>query len=490
MENIEAWTSVAPSEAIKKNSEIFKKLLEKDPDAHIAFELNKESNPNLKNVSLQTSLMSKVFANFPEVLLIVRSHNKKESALYTFMADGPRLGSSFEMSKIVYVAVPKDETHKGLAQMFRVMKSFNPCWPEIRIFLVDPYFKGAEAIYEAFPSAEVVLSAFHVCRHLQENICHLSLPTETEHILVNTLKTTMCSSTEENLRKMHSILHQYVKPSLLTQLKPAWLLVDRIWALHRWRTSSDCFVYFQTMEVMNRDFNDLYKKSFSMYSTISVLTNLIQQHSLGQGLPEVRACSLEELALLDSKNKRTETVVPESEMDFETAAMICESLNDVCIPAAFELCQKELAIAQESVRLIRDSENTANIQLFEKPSEVNWGKPKTCTCSFNKCLKLPCRHILAVLRADEEVLQPDMLSKPWQKDTEGFESMLPVSSDTLDILKGDRKNVPEKQLFVDSMTSQISQLLAECSDDVFQKRYNSLRELADAWIGPYEQVKL
>ncbi|XP_075033798.1 zinc finger SWIM domain-containing protein 1 [Mixophyes fleayi] len=488
MQNNQALSSRAPCEAVKKNPELFQKLLEKDPDANIACQFNKESG--LEHVNLQTSLMSKVFTNFPEVLLMVRSHNAKRRALYTFLADGPRLGPSFEAAKIVYVAVPKNENHDGLSHMFRAMKDFTPCWTEIRIFLVDPHFKGADAINEAFPSAEVVLSAFHLCRYFQQSIYQMSLPSQTEHLLVNALKNTMCSATEENLRKMHMILHQFVKPSMLIPLKPAWLLVDRIWALHRWRSWSDCFVYFQTMEAMSRDFNGIFSRYSSLNPTINALIEFIQQHTLSRGLSDIRACSLEELALLDDKQGKIETAAPEPQRESETAALVCESLNEVCIPAAFELSQKELAVAQKSVQLMGTNENTVNIQLLENPNEVSWGKPKTCTCSFNKYVKLPCRHILAVLRADEEVLQPDMLYTPWQKETEGFESMLPVSPDTLEIIKGDRINVPENQLLVDSMTSQISQLLAECSDDVFQSRYNTLRKIADAWIGPYEQVKL
>jgi len=45
-------------------------------------------------------------------------------------------------------------------------------------------------------------------------------------------------------------------------------------------------------------------------------------------------------------------------------------------------------------------------------------------------------------------------------------------------------------LAVALLTEEVGQLLQHCSQEEFERRYNTLRELADSWIGPYEQVQL
>ncbi|KAM4691602.1 zinc finger SWIM domain-containing protein 1 [Rhinophrynus dorsalis] len=480
----------------EKTLQTLQSLQDEDPGSQVAFQFDKEAM--LETVHFQTSLMTKVFMKFPEVLLIIRSHNDIGKVLYTFVADGPHLGTGYEMVKIVHVAVPKNETPEGMADMFTVLKDFNPSWSKIRIFLVDTHFKGTSDISKAFPSAEVVRSAFHVCKYIQEKIYQLSLPEKTEELLVNALKNTLCTATDGNLRKMHVILHQFVKPDVVKQLKPNLLLVDRIWALHRWRSRHDCFLYFQKMEAISREFSQIFNKYRSVESNFTILAKYIKEQTSSCGVPEMRVCSVQDMALLNGKQWPQVTIgLPaniitniENRKECEAAELICQSLDRICIPAASDLCKKELSAAQKSVPLIGSKEDIVNIQMLEHPHEVNWESPKKCTCHFNQCLKLPCRHILAVLNADKEVLKPEMFDSSWQKQSNGFENILPVPVDTLEIMKGDAKELPEKQMRVDIITNKITQLLTQCSDEVFQRRYTTLRDLADAWIGPYEQVKL
>ncbi|XP_053309380.1 zinc finger SWIM domain-containing protein 1 [Spea bombifrons] len=460
------------------------------PGSQINFNL--DENSELAHANIQTLLMGKVFMHFPEVLLLVRSYNENGKALYTFVVDGPFLTTEHDMVKIVHIAIT-DETPEGLAQMFSVFKDFNPCWPRVCVFLVDPYFNGAEAISKAFPSAEVVLSAFHVCKYFKENICRLSLPNQTESLLLNALKNAMCSATKGNLRNMHIILHQFLKPHMLEQVKLDWLLVDRIWALHRWRNWAECLVYFHMMDYVSGEFSQIFSKEPKVEDALSSLLKCIQVQTAGRGVPNVRPCGPQDKVLLAEEDKTSTSAhisSTESEIDTEGTSVICESLNRICIPAAFDLCLKELSVAQKSLQLIGKSEDGINVQFLENLQEVSWQYQRKCTCPFYNTMKLPCRHILTVLNANQEVLTQAMLEDSWWKQTQALEFMLPVSTDTLKIMKGDNMDMPAKKTNVDLLTDQITRLLSECSDDVFQRRYSTLRELADAWIGPYEQVKL
>lgn len=460
-----------------------------NPGSKVAYHFHKGSV--LDYLNLQTRMMCDMFKAFSEVLLIIRSHDSQRRALYTFLVDGPCLPTSCNTEKIIHIAVPKNESHEGLTHMLQVMKDFNPCWQDIRVFLVDQQFKGNDALLEVFPSAEVVLSAYHICRHFQQSIYQLSLPSQTEHLLIDALKNTMCSATEENLRNMYTILNQFVKPSMLLQLQADWLLKDRIWALHRWRSSSQCFEYFQTMETMSRVFIEIFKNPQNTNAMLKSLIKYIQEHSFDINVQEKRTYTSREIAIIDGKGGKDGEADEEPNKDPEDSTLLRQSLEDICNPAAFSLCQKELEVAEKSVQVVGTNQETVNVQLLEMPNEISYGTPATCTCGFNQTLKLPCRHVLAVITANEKVVQPDMLHMPWRKQTEESEpALLPVPPGIVEIIKGEKVDVPEKELIMESVTNQLSQLLAECSDDTFQQRYNTLRELADSWIGPYEQVKL
>ncbi|KAM8946289.1 zinc finger SWIM domain-containing protein 1 [Pelodytes ibericus] len=475
---------------------LMKQLLANNPGSRINF--NVGNRLNLERINIQTSMMGKVFSQYPEVLLLIRSRNDIGKVLYIFLADGPRLFADCELIRTVHIAIPTDESPESLAEMFHFLKEFNPYWPKIRIFLVDPYFKETDAITKAFPSAEIVLSAFHICKYIQQNIYKLSLPATTEKKLGNTLRNTMCSPTDENLRKMHTTLHQLIKPHLVEKLSPIWLLTDRIWALHRWRADSESLKYFEMMDNMVREINETFSKKLKLEESISMLITFIQKQTAGKAVPSLRICNPEEMSLLintecpsvSTNTFETQASNKEPEIDTEASMLICESLNRICTPAAADLCLKEFSIVQKCSKRIVKNDNKLNIQLLEQPQEVGWECRKECTCPFFQTMKLPCRHILAALHSYKQVVKPEMFDCSWQRNDKELDATFPVPANTLKIMKGETKGIAIKQLSVDSLTNQITKLLAECSDDVFQQRYNSLRELADAWIGPYEQVKL
>ncbi|CAH2302450.1 zinc finger SWIM domain-containing 1 [Pelobates cultripes] len=473
---------------------LMKKLFENYPGSRINFNLSMDSQ--LDRINIQTKLMGKVFMYFPDVLLLIRSHNAMGKVLYTFIADGPRLNCESAFLRIVHMAYPTNESPASMSEMFHFLKEFNPCWPQIRIFLVDPFFKGVDCLAKAFPSAEVVLSSFHVCTYFKQNISKLSLPANIEDVLINNLTNIVCSATTENLQDMYTNLLQYVKPDLLFQLNPDWLLMDQIWALHRWRNGKESSTYIEMMNTLVEEIGQTFSNSLPWEDKIFALISFIQTEIIDKNIPSLGIQTPQEMAVFLDKEEpstsesKTDICHTKSDMDSETSLMICQSLNDICVPAAADLCSKEFFVAQTSLQFMTKNEDSASIRLLENPQMVNWENQKSCTCPFYKTMKLPCRHILALLKANQEILKPEMLDPAWQKSTNAHESMFPVPMDTLKIIKGDTKDLSPDQVCRNSLTDQITKVLSECSDEEFQQRYNTLRELADAWIGPYEQVKL
>ncbi|XP_034643016.1 zinc finger SWIM domain-containing protein 1 [Trachemys scripta elegans] len=616
-----------------------KELLSFDCGSLVAYQLDK--NSQLDSISFQTVLMRNIFVHFPDVIFIHRTHNPRGKALYMFMVDRPFLKLQGEMTKVIHFAVPAKESAESLAHMYRTFKAFNPEWKKIKTFLVDPHFRLLQTLSEAFPSAEVQLSVFHVCKHLQQKIHQMSLECISERLILNALRNTMCAATESNLRMMHTILSDFVKPDLLPQLHTHWLLNDKIWAMHRWRNWMECNQYFKDLEIITRGLSQVfctglsleicitslakhYQKCVSkrppdavlfsvnpLSSTMSTETvfqslpaqdspptshnpqialqnqpaqssppvspsltaahqkwpgqnsppnplvvlphhvpappsplllqnqlaapqifpfqnqpaqysspvslNLTAAHQKWPGqnsppnplvlqnpLPAPQSPLLPQNQLANpqspldpfSHDIKLEIITedPKGDQDVEcnqeTEDCIRQSLRDICTEPAARLCLNEFAVAQKSVQLIGTNEDIVNIQILEDTHKVNQRGLKSCTCHFSQAFQLPCRHILAVLNSDKKILQPEMLSEQWQKEPNISQTGQNGTDGLLEVLKSSWNESLDKSLAVSFLTAEISRLLTQCSSEEFDRRYNTLRELADSWIGPYVQVKL
>ncbi|XP_068918841.1 zinc finger SWIM domain-containing protein 1 [Petaurus breviceps papuanus] len=443
----------------------------------LAFEVGR--NSQLDSLSYQSPIMRRVFMKFPEVLFIHRTHNPRGKILYTFLVDGPGVLPESSLTRIVYFSVPVKENTEGLVQLFQTFKKFNPEWERICTILVDPYFSLLPVLAMEFPSAEILLSAFHVCKFLQGKFFRLALEHSVKKLLLTTLKNTVCSATASNLKKMHTLLSDSVPQDLQPDLHLSWLLDDRIWLAHRWRSKAESIRYFQDLEITTRALSQFFGIELSLERSILSLIGYLKQNMEKEG------ASNPDLSF------STNCTPPEPYVEItklqKVEACIQRSLQTICAEPAAQLCLGEFAVVQKSVQLIGSSTDKVNVQILEDIHEVHPQGPGSCTCHFSQTFGLPCRHILAVLSSRQQVLQPEMLPEQWKPDCR----TPPQCVSSLANILGSRWNVTlEKELVVAFLTGEVRRLLLQCSREEFERRYNTLRELADSWIGPYFKVQV
>lgn len=430
--------------------------------------------PQLDTFNYQNCFMQDLFAHFPEILFIHRTYNPRGKVLYTFLVDGPRVQLEGPLARAVYFAIPAKEDAEGLAQMFQLFKKFNPAWERVCTILIDPHFLPLPTLAMEFPTAEILLSAFHICKYLQGKFYQLSLEQPVERVLLTSLQSTMCSATAGNLRKFFTLLSSCIPPAQLSELHSHWLLNDRIWLAHRWRSRAESSRYFQSLEVTTRILSQFFGTNPSEGEGMASLFQYMQQNDGDKASFS--------LGLSPQNNHTTSgasTETPQIEQLVE--ASIQNSLNAICTGPAAQLCLGELAVVQKSVHLIGSGSEKINIQILEDTHKVQPQPPTSCSCYFNQAFHLPCRHILAMLSAHHQVLQPDMLPAPW----------MASCATNLDSILGSKWNETlDKYLAVTLLAEEVGQLLQHCSKEEFERRYSTLRELADSWIGPYEQVQL
>lgn len=496
-----------------------RELLNFEQGSLVAYQLDKKSH--LDSISFQTSQMRDVFLNHPEVVLIHRTHNPWGKAFYVFMVDVPFLKLEGEMAKVIHFAIPSKESAEGLTHLYHTFKAFNPEWKLIKTFLVDPQFQMLPTLFEAFPSADVQLSVFHICKHFQHKIHQVCLEFHTERLILSALRNTMCAPSESNLRKMHTILSDFVKPNLLAQLHVDWLLNDQIWAFHRWRTWAECSQYFKDLEMVTRNLSEVFCVGPSLESCIISITKSYQK-STSRRPSEVEPSPanlpvsfLHNLLVLSSSaahaprpllprdapppappsplGLKLEDTAQHAEAELtvqEAAEGIKRSLDDICTGPAARLCLNELAVVQSSVHLMGTNKDTVILQILEDAQAVSHRGLNPCLCHFSQTFQLPCRHVLAILNAEGKHLEPDRVPAQWRKGRSASQPGQGSTDGLLEVLRSSWDESLDKFLAVSFLTEEISRLLSECSSEEFDRRYSTLRELADNWIGPYEQVKL
>ncbi|KFO14501.1 Zinc finger SWIM domain-containing protein 1, partial [Balearica regulorum gibbericeps] len=419
-----------------------------------------------------------------------------------------------------------DESVGSLARVYGAFRAFNPAWAETQLLLVGPGLPQQPALAQAFPTAEVQLSVFHLCKHLQQQIQQLALEGRTERLILAALSDTMSAATKSSRRKMHALLRDLVMPDL-PQLHIHWLLNDEVWAAHRersWGQSSD---YFRDLELVTQGLSQVFSAGLSLESCITSLAQHYQKcvsksppdalmhsaphpdHHAARGASQsLPASEAPQAFLLQSEPVSPQSLLhpsspvakleamenlegdSEEEINRGTEECIKQSLNAICTDPAARLCLSEFAVVQKSVQLIGTEEDALSIQVLEDAHRVDLKGLSSCTCHFNQVFQLPCRHILAVLNSDRKTLQPEMLSRQWQKGCDACQAGQDSADGLLEVLKSSWNESLDKSLVVSFLTAEISRLLTHCSGEEFEHRYRTLRELADSWIGPYVKVKL
>ncbi|NWR65663.1 ZSWM1 protein, partial [Bucorvus abyssinicus] len=181
----------------------------------------------------------------------------------------------------------------------------------------------------------------------------------------------------------------------------------------------------------------------------------------------------------------------EEEITRRAEERIKRSLREVCTEPAARLCLSEFAVVQESVQLIGAGEDAFNVQVLEDAHSVDPKGLSGCTCHFSRAFQLPCRHLLAVLSSERKTLQPEMLHRWWQKERSTHQAGRDAADGgLLEILESSWSESLDRSLLVSFLAAEVSRLLTHCSEEEFECRYRTLRELADRWIGPYVTVKL
>ncbi|XP_064888834.1 zinc finger SWIM domain-containing protein 1 [Columba livia] len=121
--------------------------------------------------------------------------------------------------------------------------------------------------------------------------------------------------------------------------------------------------------------------------------------------------------------------------------------------ATARLCLSEFAVGQESVRLLSTRED-AHRKILEGVHRMGLDSLSSCACHFSQVLQQPCQPVLAMLSADRETLQPEMLSTEQQKGCDACEAKQDSVDGLLAVLTSSCSKSLGKSLVVSVLTGE------------------------------------
>ncbi|NXJ11122.1 ZSWM3 protein, partial [Odontophorus gujanensis] len=449
------------------------------------------SDQGLERLSFQTSKMKSLFMKFPASLLLHKVQSQKGHVLYVLLVE-----SKERVGKIVHWSVLKADTGQSISKMLTVFKEFNPDWQKVKVVFVDVSFLHKAVLHELFPSAQVLLSVYHTVRLLEENVNAAEMPCYTKYEMKLALKKAVFSTSADSLDTLSQMMKEVVNPELYNYLQANWFSCELLWYMHTKKGLHSCNAHIDSLDLITHWISALFGQHSSLEASVLHLLECADcldskplessyrtpsctkdcQRGL-QEKPEVQACAATEPDPLFVSQVQTERPDPPRQvvpsMVVEGQGCKPEALRGSCTALGYQLCASEWEVVQMSTQLISAAPGGVEVRLLEDAHRVS-ADSWSCSCYFQQRYRLPCRHVLAVLRADRRSVEGSMVGHRWQRKYR----RQPVPAD---VREHAGTQAEGRQDRIQALSKELANLLLQGDGAQLEERSSALRAVVHAW---------
>nr|XP_060627781.1 zinc finger SWIM domain-containing protein 3 [Anolis sagrei ordinatus]XP_060627783.1 zinc finger SWIM domain-containing protein 3 [Anolis sagrei ordinatus] len=508
----EVGGSSASSSPLVHIDEVMRVFQRADVGSLASFRLGGGSSKELERLSFQTGKMKGLFLRFPESLLLHRVVGCGGHTLYAFLVE-----SKDRVGKLVHLAILRDDTPENVREMLSVFKKFNEEGAEggrrVKAVLVDVAFLHREALRELFPSAQVLLSVYHAVRLLERKLKKSRASLTFKSALRVALREAVFSPSEASLAALSRVVKGLVDPGLFEHLQAHWFSCEMLWYFHAKKGLHACSTYIDSLELTTQKLASLFGPQLSLqagllrlvesandFNTKGLENHLNQAFSNGEKTGAGRRSILMEELKSQSRPPLPRRPRPPKhpppaagqELPKQSArhspakpvATMLAALKETCTELAYQLCLNEWDVVQKSTQLVMaSSRRKAAVQLLEDTHQVSGGG-RNCSCYFYCRYQLPCRHVLAVLLANQQVVDEGMVAKRWQRK---YQHLPALRQNHLEWPQGGPPAalaaVPkERQDMIQSLSTELGNLLLQSEEgQELEERSATLRMIVSIW---------
>ncbi|NWY55935.1 ZSWM3 protein, partial [Chionis minor] len=478
--------NASPS-ALVRVAEVTKNFLRVDRGSLAS--ISAVSDHGLDRLSFQTSRMKSLFVQFPDSLLLHRALSEGGHILYAFIVE-----SKERVGKVVHLSLLKDDTGHSVRKMLTVFKEFNPEWKKVQAIFVDVSFFHKAILHELFPSAQVLLSVYHMVRLLENNVKEAEISSSFKHNLMLALQEAMFATSAASLDALSQLVKRVVSPQLHNYLRANWFSCELLWRVHAERGLRSCSTHMDSLDLITHRISNLFGQQPSLEAGVLRFMECadcldsrgLENPNWGFSSTEDGRSSLwEKPDMCSGAPAETGPVsgspaLAEPTGQAAVAEMGCmlATLRESCTDLGSWLCLKEWEVVQTSTQLLRPAPGGLTIQLLEDAQRVS-RDCRSCTCCFHRRYRLPCRHVLAVLQAQRRRVEEGMVCRRWQRRYQ----QLPVPDANLPghgrcSVGGQPEGRGER---IRSLSLELANLLMQCDEEELEERSSALAAILAAW---------
>ncbi|OCT60509.1 zinc finger SWIM domain-containing protein 3 [Xenopus laevis] len=240
--------------AITNLTQLFETFLSEDSGAKAVMTL--ENQQQLNHVGFQTSKMGVLFEKYPESLVLHRVTIKSGYILYAFLVETKERGT-----KVVHFSFIRKENTDNLHKMLSVFQYFNEEWLKVKVIFTEMSFGHTALLKETFPSAQILLSVYHMARLIERRIRESA---STKDWLQKYLDDAIYNTSPEKLSLLADKLQGRVAKDLYAFLDAHWFSCEMLWYMHVKKGLHSCRTYMDSLDVVTKKIRSLLRKQSSI----------------------------------------------------------------------------------------------------------------------------------------------------------------------------------------------------------------------------------
>ncbi|EGV97690.1 zinc finger SWIM domain-containing protein 3 isoform X1 [Cricetulus griseus] len=491
---------ISPSD-LAKIAKVMKNFLTVDEGSMASFSVG--TSQDLDRLSFQSSKMSDLFTRFPENLLLHRVENSQGHILYAFLVENKE-----RESRVVHFAVLKAETATSVAKMLNIFTEFNSDWSKVKVVFVDPSFPHQAILQEIFPAARILLSIYHTTRLLEKKLHQSSANASFKRLMKEALREAVFVSSDASLKNLCQMSQALLDEELFRFLQAHWFSCELLWYMHVRKGLHACNTYMDSLDIVTSKVSGLFREQQSLLDCILHFVDYIDffntkgLKSLPKNSPKLKRTQLPSMPPRPKKPFRTcrgnvtRLPVEETKSDSQESQLLqpqdqsCKSgmldiLHQSGSELAYKLCHNEWEVVQNSTHLVDVAGSSVAVKLLEDSHQVS-KDGCSCSCSFQQCYHLPCRHILALLHTSQQPVGEAMVCCRWQKK---YQHLLGPNGELQDRGIIPNSDQPEKQgqnHMIQDLSRELANLLMQTEGPELEERCSTLRKIVDIWADPLQ----
>lgn len=395
--------------------------------------ISTDGDRGLDRLSSQTVRLKSSFMQFSESLLLHRAPSAGGGVLYAFLVEGKE-----QAGRVVHLSLLKDDTGHSVRRILSVFKEFNPEWQKVQAVFVDMSFSHKAILHELFPSAQVLLSAYHTVQLLGNAVKKAEISSSFKQNLVLALQKAVFSPSAASLDALSQLAKHMVSPELYDYLRANWLSCEPLWCLHMEKGPHSCSTHMDSLDLITHQIPGLFGQQLSLEA--SVLCFLEHVDCLdSRGLESLnRGSSSTEEDGQSSLQEKPDAPAGAAAEPGPVAGVVALAklarqaamVGTGCVLATLRemlatlreshtdlgawLCLEEGEVVQASTQLLSPAPGSLAVRLLEDAHWVSRDR-RSCSCCFHRRYRLPCGHVPAVLQAHRGRVEEGTVCRRWPR---------------------------------------------------------------------------